>query len=95
MGGRIPTRTHTRQTHTHYPYGFCQPVVIPRGHRPGGTNKDSGIKITRKGDSITLSQVQYIETILQNQGMLNTNPIATLLDPHIPIEPNPEGNEGS
>ena len=61
----------------------------------GEPTKIVGIEITRKGDSITLSQVQYIETILRNQGMLNANPVATPLDPQIPIEPNPEGNEGS
>ena len=29
MGGQIPTLTHTQQTHTRLPGGFCQPVVIP------------------------------------------------------------------
>lgn len=61
----------------------------------GEPTKIVGIEITKKGDSITLSQVQYIEAILRNQGMLNVNLVAMPLDPHTLIEPNPKVNEGS
>ena len=61
----------------------------------GEPTKIVGIEITRQGDSITISQQRYIESILRREGMLHANPVATPLDPHIAIEPNPEGNEGS
>ena len=61
----------------------------------GEPTKIVGIKITRQGNSITISQVRYIESILKREGMLHVNPVATLLDPHVAIQLNPEGNEGS
>ena len=61
----------------------------------GEPTKIVSIEITRHGDSITISQVRYIETVLRREGMLHANPVATPLDPHTAIEPNPEGNEGS
>ena len=61
----------------------------------GEPSKIIGIKITRNGNSITISQGKYVEMILRKEKMLNANPVATPLDPNVPIEPNPEGNEGS
>ena len=61
----------------------------------GEPSKIIGIEITRDGNSITISQERYIENILKKQRMLHANPVATPLDPNIPIEKNPEGNEGS
>ena len=58
----------------------------------GELTKIVGIEITRQGDLITISQVRYI---VRREGMLHVNPIATPLDPHIAIEPNPQGNKGS
>jgi hypothetical protein len=43
---------------------------------------------------ITISQEQYIEAILEREGMQCANPVVTPLDPNIPLEPNPDGNEG-
>lgn len=61
----------------------------------GEPAKIVGIEIMRGENSIMISQEKYIESVLKRQKMLNTNPVATPLDPNVPLEPNPEGNEGS
>jgi transposase InsO family protein len=60
----------------------------------GEPNKIVGIEITQTPDSITISQKQYIESILRREGMENCNPVSTPLDPNIKLEPNPEGSTG-
>jgi len=42
-------------------------------------------------DSISISQRKYLE----NEKMDRCNSVGTPLDPNIPLEPNPEGNEGN
>ena len=44
---------------------------------------------------ITISQRQYIESILRKEGLEQSNPVAMPLDLNAPLEPNPEGNEGN
>jgi hypothetical protein len=61
----------------------------------GEPTKIVGIEITRKGDAITITQEKYIEAVLRKEGMEHANPVATPLDPHMPLKPNPEGNEGN
>jgi hypothetical protein len=57
----------------------------------GELTKIFGIEITQTPDSITISQKQYIKSILCREGMENCNPVSTPLDPNIKLEPNPEG----
>jgi hypothetical protein len=59
----------------------------------GEPRKIVGIEITMDEDSVTISQQKYIESILEREGMLDTNPVGMPLDPHIKIAPNPETNE--
>ena len=61
----------------------------------GEPSKIIGIEITRTAHSITIGQQQYIETILRREGMERANPVLMPLDPNTPLEPNPDGNEGS
>ena len=61
----------------------------------GEPTKIVGIEITKKEGSITISQERYIEAILERENMTRVNPVATPLDPNVPLEPNPEGNKGS
>jgi hypothetical protein len=53
-----------------------------------------GLEITRGDRSITISQKRYVESILEKEGMQRANPVATLLDPNVTLEPNPDGNKG-
>ena len=43
----------------------------------GKPSKIVGIEITQHTDSITISQKQYIESILHREGMENANPVST------------------
>jgi hypothetical protein len=61
----------------------------------GGPSKIVGIEITQTLDSITITQKQYILTILQSEGMQDANPVSTPLDTNIKLEPNPEGSVGN
>src|ERR1700724_1912104 len=61
----------------------------------GEPNKIVGIEITHRGDSsIIIGQKNYIESILEREGMKNANPVKNPLDPKIILKPNPEGEEG-
>jgi hypothetical protein len=51
------------------------------------------IKITRESDYITISQKQYIVSILCKEKMERANPIAIPLDPNVPIKPNPDPSD--
>jgi hypothetical protein len=61
----------------------------------GEPTKIVGIEITQTGDSITLSQKVYVESILEREGLSEINSVATPLDPNIKLVPNPDGNEGN
>ena len=61
----------------------------------GEPSKIVGVEITRTEDSIAISSSKYIETILLKENLGKLSPVTTPLDPNVPIEPNPEGNEGS
>jgi len=60
----------------------------------GEPSKIVGIEITRTPESIAISSSNYIESILQKEGLGKSNSVSTPLDPNVPIEPNPEGNIG-
>ena len=56
----------------------------------GEPSKIIGIEIQCTSDSISITQHQYIETILHKEGMERTNPVAVPMDPNnLPI-PNPD-----
>ena len=55
----------------------------------GDPSKIIGIQITCGTDYISISQKQYIETVLRKENMERANPVATPLDPNVLIEPNP------
>jgi hypothetical protein len=61
----------------------------------GEPTKIIRIEIALKDQSMTISQQRYIENILEKEGLGHVNAVNTPLDPNVPIEPNPEGNEGS
>jgi hypothetical protein len=61
----------------------------------GKPTKIIGIQIKRRPDSISISQQKYIEAIQQKENMEQANPVATPLDPNVPVEPNPEEAEGN
>ena len=61
----------------------------------GEPSKIVGIEITMGKDSIAISQNKYIESILKKEGLERANPVGMPLDLNTPLEPNPEGNEGS
>ncbi len=61
----------------------------------GEPTKIVGIEITINPESIAISQHKYLENILEHEGMATANPVGTPLDPNVPLETNPEGNEGS
>jgi hypothetical protein len=60
----------------------------------GEPSKIIEIEITHGSDYIAISQKQYIESILRKEKMERANPVATPLDPNIPIEPNPDPSDG-
>jgi Reverse transcriptase (RNA-dependent DNA polymerase) len=61
----------------------------------GEPTKIVGIEITQKIDSITISQKQYIKSILEREGLSGINSVTTPLDLNMKLEPNPDGNEGN
>jgi hypothetical protein len=61
----------------------------------GEPSKIIGIQIKRGADSISISQTKYIEAILKRENMDRANPVATPLDPNVPIQPNPDHTEGN
>jgi hypothetical protein len=60
----------------------------------GEPTKIIGIEITLTDWTVTISQQQYIENILKKEGLECANAVSTPLNQNVPIEPNPEGNEG-
>jgi hypothetical protein len=61
----------------------------------GEPSKIIGIEIKRNTDSISISQQRYIKAILKKENLEHANPIATPLDPNVPIEANPEDSDGN
>ena len=62
----------------------------------GEPTKIVGIEVTIQGNSVTISQTKYIESILRHEGMDpdKTKPVKSPLDPNIQLVPNPEGTDG-
>jgi hypothetical protein len=54
-----------------------------------------GIEITHTENSITISQKQYIETILKREGLEQANPVSMPMDLNIKLQLNSDGNEGN
>jgi hypothetical protein len=52
-----------------------------------------GIEITHRKDTLTISQGQYVDSILKKYGMHNVNPVSTPMDPNVKFEPNKEERE--
>src|SRR5437899_2082134 len=61
----------------------------------GEPTKIIGIKIMMTPDSIAISSSKYIESILQKEGLGQSNPVSTPLDSNVILIPNPEGNAGN
>jgi hypothetical protein len=61
----------------------------------GEPSKIIGIEITRQNNSISISQKQYIESLLKKEHMEFANPVAMPLDPNVVIEPNPDPSENN
>ena len=61
----------------------------------GEPKKIIGIEISHVGNTVTISQQRYIESILERENLTDCNPVSTPMDPKVKILPNPDGNEGS
>jgi hypothetical protein len=59
----------------------------------GEPNKIIGIEITLSDGQVTISQREYIESVLEKEGMAKANPVGMPLDPNVKLVPNPEDNE--
>ena len=51
-------------------------------------SKIVGIEIIHRKNSLTISQPQYIDSILQKHGMQDANPVSMPLDPNVKLESN-------
>ena len=61
----------------------------------GGPPKVIGIEISQGDNSITISQKQYLLSILQKEEMDKANPVSMPLNPNVKLEPNLEEHEDS
>ena len=61
----------------------------------GEPKKIIGIKISHVGNTVTISQQGYIESILKHENVTDCNPISMPMDPKVKILLNPDSNEGS
>ena len=59
----------------------------------GRPSKIVGIEISQTEDSVTITQKQYLLSILHKEGMENANPVTIPLDPNTKLEPNLKGQE--
>jgi hypothetical protein len=59
----------------------------------GEPRKIIGIEIAQTNDSVTISQQQYIESLLRREMMVDANPVGTPMDQNGKLGPNPEINE--
>jgi len=60
-----------------------------------GKPKIVRIEITMTPDSIAILSRQYIESILQKEGMDSSDSVSTPLDPNVALVPNPKGENRS
>ena len=61
----------------------------------GELKKIIGIEISHVGNTVTISQQHYIESILNCKNLTDCNPISMPMDPKVKILLNLDGNEGS
>ena len=61
----------------------------------GEPSKIVGIEITHRKHSLTISQPQYIDSILRKHGMQDANPVTTPLDSNVKLEINKNEREGN
>ena len=61
----------------------------------GEPKKIIGIEISHVGNTVTISQQHYIESILKHENLTDCNPVSTPMDPKVKILLNLDGNEGS
>ena len=61
----------------------------------GEPKKIIGIEISHVGNTVTISQQRYIESILECENLTDCNPISMPMDPKVKILLNLDGNEGS
>jgi len=61
----------------------------------GEPKKIINIKISHTGNTVTISQQCYIESILEREHLTDCNHVSMPMDPKVKILSNPEGNEGS
>ena len=61
----------------------------------GEPAKIVGIEIQMKPTKVIILQKQYIESILNKEGMERANPVGMPMDPKTIIEANPDGTKGS
>jgi hypothetical protein len=54
-----------------------------------------GIEIALGNQSVMISQKQYLESVLQKEGMDCANPVRMPLDSNVTLKPNPDGNVGN
>ena len=57
----------------------------------GEPSKIVGIEIAQSHNSLTISQPQYIDSILKKYKMMDTNSVLTPLDPNVKLSPNENG----
>ena len=60
----------------------------------GTPTKIVGIELAISADYISISSNNYINSILQREGLDSCNAVTTPLDPHVILVPNPKGNMG-
>jgi len=65
------------------------------GHRPWRASKDCWNRDPDETTEVIILQKQYIESILNKEGMERANPVGMPMDPKTIIEANPDGTKGS
>ena len=60
----------------------------------GTPTKIIGIELKISPDEISISSSSYIKSILEKELLERYNLVSTPLDPNVPLEPIPKGNEG-
>jgi Reverse transcriptase (RNA-dependent DNA polymerase) len=61
----------------------------------GNPTKIVGIEIDQRGESLTISQPQYVESLLRKYGLTDANPVTTPLDPNTNLKVNAEVREAN
>ena len=65
------------------------------GHRPWRAGKDCWNRDPDETTKVIILQKQYIESILNKEGMEQVNLVSMPMDPKTIIEANPDGTKGS